>query len=228
MVAKAVAAFEDSNLLGSLLAGEALTSYKFAKIHGGENVMFADAGERVDGVIVYDAISGDPVTLALNGVVGLTASGAITDGDSLASGANGVAVTTTSQNVYAIALEDAADGAEFRALLVNKNELAAISVGIETIVNTPGAISVTKRFTLIEPDGTDAMTLAAGLYNGQEKWIKQGTGANTPKAAITGVFEQNGTAGTVLTTDAAGEMVQLVWDTNVWQVFLNNGGVVLT
>lgn len=225
---QAVAAFENSKILGSLLAGETLTANKFAKVHGGENVKFADAQERCDGVIMYDAISGDPVSLAVDGIVCLTASGAISDGNSLEAGANGVAVVSTSENVYAIALEDAVDGAEFRALLISKNELAAISRGIETKANAPGALSVTKEFSLIEPDGTDAFTLGSGLYNGQRKWIKQGTGANSPAFVITGAFEENGTTGNTLTSNAANDAVLLVWDTNVWQVWLNTGAVALS
>jgi hypothetical protein len=222
---QAVAAFENSKILGSLLAGETLTANKLAKIHGGEDVKYADAGERVDGVIVYDATTGNPVSLAVDGIVCLTASGAISDGDALEAGANGVAVVSTSQNVYAVALEDAVDGAEFRALLISKNELAAISVGIETIVNTPGALSVTKRYSLVEPTGIDAMTLAAGLYNGQEKWIKQGATGAAGEAVVTGAFELNGTAGNTLTHNAAGEYSHLVWDTDVWQIWNTTGAL---
>ena len=82
---QAVAAFENSKILGSLLAGETLTANKFAKVHGGENVKFADAQERCDGVIMYDAISGDPElapllrvvtpTLQLGGIAGHMESG---------------------------------------------------------------------------------------------------------------------------------------------------------
>jgi hypothetical protein len=224
----ATAGFELSRILGSLLAGAALTFARCVTINGGEDVQHTSAGGRVDAVTyLAEGTVGNPASLAIDGVVVVECGGTVADGDPLVSGANGRVVVSTDNNCYLVALEAGAVGEHIRALLMPKN---TISAGLETIVNTPGAISLATKYTKIEPTGTDAMTLAAGLYDGQEKFIQQGVGASTPVIVITGDFEENGTAGNTLTLNAAHEAVLLVWDEagTTWQVMMNIGSVALS
>lgn len=213
--------FESNTRIGSLLAGAAVSAYRFVTINASDNVRQTAAGGRVDGVAEFPVDTvGQPVTICQDGIVVLEAGGSITDGAALIPTTNGRAIVTTDGNCYAVALEAASTGEWFRAWLAPKNAAGAAP---EVITNTPGAISVATEVTLISPDGTDAMTLASGGYDGQKKTIRMIAGTNTPVAAITGVFNEDGTARTTLTLNATGEGVDLVWLTSAWRLVRNYG-----
>lgn len=55
--------------------------------------------------------------------------------------------------------------------------------GEETV--TTGAISVGTRVSFLSVTGTQAFTLADGLYHGQRKWLKCTTAAATPVGTVT-------------------------------------------
>jgi hypothetical protein len=208
--------FEDNKIIGSLTAGADVTAFRFATVNASDDVQHTSAGGRVDGVSYLAADADAPVSLAVDGLVVLEAGGTIADGDSLISAANGRAVVSTDMNSYAVALEDATVGAHFRALFMPKN---TVSSGIEVITATPGALSLAKEVSIVKPDGTDAHTLASGLYDGQKKFVKTGGGTNTPITVVTGAFNLNGTTGNTLTLENT-EYAALAWSAtdSVWHI----------
>lgn len=216
------ASFENNKIIGSLLAGAAVEFARFVTVVGAEDVQHTAAGGRIDGVSYLACLSGQPLSMVTDGIVVLEAGGTVSDGDPLISGADGRAVVSTDPNCYAVALEDATVGAHFRALLMPKNAIAA---GPEILVNTPGAISLATYATFLDSDATDAHTLADGLYDGQQKLIRQRAGTNTPVAVITGAFNDDGTSANTLTLNATGEGVLLVWseDEGEWLAAMKFG-----
>ncbi len=212
--------FEANSIpFGNLLAGAAVTEFRCVTIGSSSSVVQTVAGGRVDGVAKIAAESGKPVTFARDGIVTVKAGGTFSDGDPLISTTDGKVIAATDGFGYLVALEGATVDAEVRAYL---KERVNAPTGIEVITNTPGAISLATYFTLIIPTGTDAMTLAAG-YDGQRKVIRQGTGASTPSAVITGAFYTDGTATTTATMNAAGDQLDLVYSTTLaaWVVTAN-------
>lgn len=96
--------------------------------------------------------------------------------------------------------------------------------GALEIVAAPGAISVVTRTSLLAIDGTDAYTLASGLYAGQRKTIQCSVAANIPAGQITGAFfDTDGTtARTTADYNAVGDYLELEWTGAKWQVLIKN------
>lgn len=90
-------------------------------------------------------------------------------------------------------------------------DLSAINKGVES-VTTPGACSPAMGTSKLTVDGTDAVTLAAGLVVGQRKHIVMVSGATTPIAVITPVAYADGTTVSL----AADGSVILEWDGTTW------------
>ena len=100
----------------------------------------------------------------------------------------------------------------------------AYNAQVET-VSAPGAISVTKRTTKLAVDGTDAFTLAAGSWVGQEKDIICSAAATSPVGAITlAVLGGN----TISAFGVVGELCRLVWDGAQWLPMALSGVTVST
>lgn len=83
-------------------------------------------------------------------------------------------------------------------------------------VGAPGAIPVTTHITELTVDGTDAHTLADGLFIGQEKVITVVAGTNTPVSTVTPATP-NGFAN-VTALGALGDCVVLVWTADGWSL----------
>jgi len=106
--------------------GDALVSTASASITGGTLVAVSGNGTVATagaasaawlGVAAFDAASGDSVTVYASGVQELTASGAITAGAQVVSGAGGTVVssaTPAAGTQVGVALTTAADGAKVR------------------------------------------------------------------------------------------------------------------
>jgi hypothetical protein len=62
--------------------------------------------------------------------------------------------------------------------------MEGMNAGVEAVA-APGAISVLTRLTHLAVDGTDAFTLADGVYEGQRKTVTVLSGANTPVGTVT-------------------------------------------
>ena len=105
------AGFENNKIIDSLLAGTAITYARFVTVEGEEDLNHTAAGGRVDGVAYLpQATVGQPVSLAVDGIVMLECGGAVSDGAPLISGANGRAVVSPDENCYAVALGDGETG----------------------------------------------------------------------------------------------------------------------
>lgn len=95
--------------------------------------------------------------------------------------------------------------------------------GIETV--TSGALSLYTRSSLISVTGTQAYTLAAGLYEGQRKSVIVTVAASTPDGTLTPATFADGTS---IDLDAVLESVELEWhDTGGWRV-INISGATIT
>ena len=106
--------------------GDALVSTASASITGGTLVAVSGSGTVAPagaatvawlGVAAFDAVSGDSVTVYASGVQEVTASGAITAGAAVVTGANGTvasSATPAAATQVGVALTTAADGAKVR------------------------------------------------------------------------------------------------------------------
>ncbi len=62
--------------------------------------------------------------------------------------------------------------------------MEGLNAGVEAVI-APGAISPLTRLTHLAVDGTDAFTLADGVYEGQRKTVTVLSGANSPIGTVT-------------------------------------------
>jgi len=74
---------------------------------------------------------------------------------------------------------------------------------------TSGAVSLTTLVTYVSVTGTQAYTLADGLYQGQQKFIKCTVAASTPVGTLTPVTFADGTS---VLFDAVDEWIHIAWD----------------
>lgn len=97
--------------------------YRFVTVNSSGNLALTGDGANADGVLQdKPAAAGRPGSMAIEGVTKLIASGTITAGDDIASGASGVGVkATTGDIINARALESVSDGELFSALLLAPN-----------------------------------------------------------------------------------------------------------
>ncbi len=96
-------------------------------------------------------------------------------------------------------------------------------IGSTETVAAPGAISVLTHETLLSTiDGTDAFTLANGLFVGQEKVIRSsGAGANTPIGTVTPATPFG--YATITAIGVLGDHCTLVWTASGWMIRALNG-----
>jgi hypothetical protein len=101
-----------------------------------------------------------------------------------------------------------------------------VAAGVETIT-TATALSAFTRLSLLQPNGTMAMTLPAGRYKGQLKTIRMIGGSSTPIANVAGAYNTDGTATANAQFNAAADQLDAEWNGTAWQV-LNNVSVTLS
>ena len=70
------------------------------------------ASAKVLGVAMFDAKSGEPVSVETEGLFSMKASGAITAGDKVASAADGAVAKATDTNTVGLAINSATNGGE--------------------------------------------------------------------------------------------------------------------
>lgn len=70
------------------------------------------ASAKVLGVAMFDAKSGEPVSVETEGLFSMKASGAITAGDKVASAADGAVAKATDANTVGLAINSASNGGE--------------------------------------------------------------------------------------------------------------------
>lgn len=96
-------------------------------------------------------------------------------------------------------------------------------IGSTENVAAPGAISVLTHETLLTTiDGTDAFTLADGLFVGQEKIIRSSTtGANTPIGTVTPATPRG--FASITAFGVIGDLATLVWTATGWIIRAHQG-----
>lgn len=98
------------NLTEGLAADANGNLYKVAHPNFGGNAL--GAGKRVFGVAKYDAVSGARVGIARDGIIPITASGAIPAGSEVQVAADGSVVVLSSGTPIGLCLNDCASGAD--------------------------------------------------------------------------------------------------------------------
>jgi len=88
---------------------------------------------------------------------------------------------------------------------------------LETV--TSGALSVTKRTSLLSIDGTKAYSLADGTVVGQRKSLRCSVAANTPAGTVTPAHM---VGGSTLAFNAVDDSVELEWQATGWTVVAIN------
>lgn len=116
--------------------------------------------------------------------------------------------------------DDVNSGATYAWVSVGGHRLAnqGFNVGKGSVeaVAAPGAISVATEITTLAVDGTDAYTLANGLYKGQRKVCVVISGANTPIGTITPATPSG--FATVTALGAVGDSVEFIWTGAAWVI----------
>ncbi|MGH6692676.1 MAG: hypothetical protein ACREF4_18560, partial [Gammaproteobacteria bacterium] len=80
---------------------------------------------------------------------------------------------------------------------------------------TSGALGLTSRTTFVSVTGTQAYTLAAGLYLGQRKSVRVTVAASTPDGTLTPAAVVGYVS---IDLDAVNESVELEWTGTAWAV----------
>lgn len=205
----------------SLTAGADHSSnlYKFGKINSsGLVVICSVAGERADCVIgSKPSASGDGMDGWVERRIPVMCGGTVTAGDSLATDANGKAVTATSgQYANGIALESGTTGAVIAML---KPMSQPVSGGVQSL-SSNGAVTVTADVVLLTVSGTRAYTLADGAL-GKEIEIICVSAGSTPHGVLT-IATCYGSQSTTHDFTTADQRLRLVMTATGWKVMAKN------
>lgn len=198
------------------------TPHRFVTLTAGK-LALAGAGGAVVGVLTNKPAAADrPGLVTIAGEEDVEVGGSVTVDDYVKSDAVGRAVTASASDVLAgrakgKAMATASSG-HVKCHVFPGPAVAGVS-GVESVI-APGAISVATEVTLLSVDGTDAYTLASGLYDGQIKEILCVAAANTPAGTITGAFLDVATARTTALFNETSDYLRLRWSTTLaaWQV----------
>lgn len=199
------------------------TPNRFVTMTSGK-LALASAGGAVIGVLTNKpAADGRPGAVEDSGLQLVEAGGDVAVDDYVKSDSVGRCVTASGADVAnGLAKGKCRIGASLGALAEIYLFPSAVVVhagGIETVVS--GVISVSKALTLLTITGATALSLAAGLYDGQEKEIICTATDNT--GTITGAFITGVTATTSAAFNAVGDYLRLRWDATAakWRVLTN-------
>jgi hypothetical protein len=191
-------------------------------------LVLPSAGGAIIGVLQNDPdVAGKAGTYQMRDISPMKLGGTVAAGDFVKVDSSGRAVTASAGDVAAGAaigkcLLGGAVNNIGEVQLFNLGAGFVAASGALEIVAAPGAISVVKRTSLLAIDGTDAYTLASGLYAGQRKTIQCSVAANIPAGQITGAFTDTDgtTARTTADFNAVADQLELEWTGSAWQVLL--------
>jgi hypothetical protein len=100
-------------------------------------------------------------------------------------------------------------------------------LGVEDAIRAPsnlvttGALGVTTRTTRLSVTGTQAYSLADGVYVGQRKSLRCTVAAATPAGNVTPAHASGFT--TISAFDAVGDFAELEWNGTAWEVVFSSG-----
>ncbi len=189
-------------------------------------LVLPSAGAAIVGILQNDpAVAGRAGTYQFFGITKMKLGGTVAIGDF-------VKVDTAGRAVTASGAEVAAGAAIGKCTLggginnIGAVQIMNLGVGIPSaggaleIVALTGALSVTKRTTLLAGTGTVAYTLAAGLYAGQRKLIQCSVAGGIPAFTVTAAFlDTDGTtARTTALFNAVADELESEWTGAAWQV----------
>lgn len=214
---------ENALPLGSLLANAdfsaATNQFRLMNLNSSGKLVLASAGGRVVGVLHNTPVANQAADLVSNNcITKVRYGGTVAVGDNLKSDANGQAVAAVAADialgaVVGIALQAGATGEVGCMYMSSAGLQAALTSGIETV--TSGAIAVTTRTSLLSVTGTQAYTLADGLYQGQRKSLTCILAASTPAGTVT---PANLADFTTLAFNAVYDHVELEFQGTEWRI----------
>lgn len=224
-----------AQILGPLASAPAnadlsASQYCGVNLNSSGKLELPSAGGAIVGVLQNDPDAADEAgTYQHSDITPMKLGGTVAKGDFVKVDSSGRAVTASAGDVAAgAAIGKCRIGGAINN--IGEIQLFALGTGFTAaagpleIVAAPGAISVVKRTSLLAIDGTDAYTLAAGLFGGQRKLIQCSVAANIPAGQVTGTFTDTdgSTARTTADFNAVGDYLELEWTGSAWQVLIKN------
>lgn len=189
----------------------------------GKVILATGAGATIVGVLQNAndcTAAGKTASVKVKGVTKMKLGGTVAIGDKVRVDASGRAVTASAQDVL--------DGKVIGKCLTGGavNNFGTVLLGIHAVgqaivsaldsIAAPGALSVYTEISELSVDGTDAFTLADGLYVGQRKIVMCVAAANTPVGTLTPATTAAG-APTEYIFSAVGQEVTLQWAADGWK-----------
>lgn len=208
----------------SLLANADLSASQYCgvTVNASGKVVLPSAGGSIVGVLYNKPTAANKAAAVYarpGDQVIIVAGGTISAGDSLKVDANGKFVTASAGDIAAgsrvgICTEGATNGNKGSMIILQGGATTAVS-GYETI--TTGAASLTKDVTQLSTTGTQAYTLANGLFAGQRKTFVEITAATSPLGTLT-IATPFGTESATHVFHATKQELEFEWTGAAWRM----------
>lgn len=214
-----------ADFYGTLPANSDLSASQYCAIYlnSSGKAILPSANGPILGVMTNDPAAADrPATYQRIGAAKMKLGGTVAKADPVKVDSSGRAVTASADDIAAgYAIGVCVDGGAVNN--IGTVELTALGVGSNYIsgsetLTTGGAASLLTVNTYLEVTGTDAISLADGLYVGQRKWFECTVAASTPVGTLTPatVF---GTEPATWVFKAVGQGVGLEWTATGWKAY---------
>lgn len=189
--------------------------YRFMTNTSGQAAL-PSSGGAVIGVLDNKPNAADkPATIQYSGVALVKAAGSITAGGKVQSDASGLAVAQSGSGIPAGWAMKSVSADEYCPVLLASQAGIATVTTEETV--TSGALSLNAKYSYLSVTSTQAYTLAAGTYVGQEKIIECTVAATTPLGTLT-LADAYGSESLTHVFTAVGQKLKLEWRTTGWKV----------
>ena len=212
----------------SVEAGSDLSASQYCAVtvNSSSQLALPSANASIFGIL-YDnpAAQGRTGKVMCGGVVKWRAGGTVAAGDKVKTDSSGRCVAASAGDIAAgygmgQALTGASTNGVAEVLLLPALGVVAVT-GVQALTDS-GAIDLTTEITTLAITGTDAYSLADGLYTGQRKIIRCISAASVPVGVVTptttSVLWSQGTVPTTLTFNTAGQEATLEWQADGWAV----------
>lgn len=107
------------------------------------------------------------------------------------------------------------------AATVTATSVSSLTLGGVQTLTGAGAVDVTNETTLLVTTGANALTLAAGTFEGQRKVVKMKTDGGDGTLTVTNFKD-----GTTITFNDINDVVELIYADAKWQLISNSGATV--
>lgn len=201
---------------------------KAVTIDSNGHVAISTAGASVDGIYQggsdADEIGAAGEVVTLGPVVKMLLGGTVNLGDKVKSDSTGRAVTANAADILAgvdfgICTKAGAVNGYGSILFYGSNRSSAS--GVQALTDS-GAINATTEITTLAVTGTDAYSMADGLYVGQRKIVRCILATGTPHGVVTpttvSAYAIGGTQPASVDFMVAGQEVEYEWHADGWAI----------